>query len=348
MNNAPETSPTSWLRNLLPNKALDGHEGGINNNSARVFRCKKGDDHVFVDRLQAVLARGEAAACPCCSLQQASSTNSVSLFPLVASEWHPAKNGKHVPSPSQTVWTSRAAVWFRCSKDSRHEWRAVVANRCNGEPCPFCSGKVPPVYQSLAVRLGQDLVGSFWSSRNEKKPEEVLSCEDVDIHFKDPLTGTEWVTTPLDFCEVAESSTFDNPMEAIYARFVDRDKRSRGLRMLNDALDATQNGLFENLLGRAVSILIDEDESLIDKYETSTTKITVVVEEGDKLHSKLAAPAPSINAATKSLPVVSSSANDQLQTDSHLRTDTPVIPLATEKINQKAKQRRRSRMCTIF
>lgn len=230
----------AWLRDLVHPTTFQRTK--IHNDSVRYFKCPEGLDHVFVARPTELVARGQAHACPCCALKQVCSTNSVATtHPTVAAEWHPTKNAKHVPSAMETLSTAKAAIWFQCSKDQRHEWRAIVANRCAGEPCPFCSGAVAAAYVNIVVRLGHSVVNYFWNSKkNRVKPEEVLSGARVAIELKDPLTGTEWTTTPVDFCQVAENSTFPNAIEAIYASFVDRSKRTRALRLVTTATDIVE------------------------------------------------------------------------------------------------------------
>jgi hypothetical protein len=59
--------------------------------------CKKGADHIW----QAPVANrtGRGSNCPACAGKQVSTTNSLaSLFPEIARQWHPQKNGKVSPA----------------------------------------------------------------------------------------------------------------------------------------------------------------------------------------------------------------------------------------------------------
>jgi G:T-mismatch repair DNA endonuclease (very short patch repair protein) len=59
--------------------------------------------------------------------------------PLIASEWHPTKNGNLYPT--QVTSGSSKKVWW-LGKDCRHEWEAAIGNRVSkGHRCPFCFGK---------------------------------------------------------------------------------------------------------------------------------------------------------------------------------------------------------------
>ena len=90
--------------------------------------------------------------CPFCSNKKASPENSVkSLFPKVAKEWHPTKNGKI--TPNDVVFGSSKIFWFKCKKG--HEWRTSVRKRTNYNTCcPHCiefktESKVREIFQKI-------------------------------------------------------------------------------------------------------------------------------------------------------------------------------------------------------
>ena len=59
------------------------------------------------------------------------------LYPQIAKEWHPTKNGK--VTPMMVMPYSNKKVWWlgTCG----HEWQAIIASRLLGNGCPICSGK---------------------------------------------------------------------------------------------------------------------------------------------------------------------------------------------------------------
>lgn len=59
------------------------------------------------------------------------------LYPDVAKEWHPTKNGDL--KPSEVLQQANKKVWWLCSKG--HEWQAFIYNRVNGNKCPYCTHK---------------------------------------------------------------------------------------------------------------------------------------------------------------------------------------------------------------
>ena len=92
------------------------------------------------DSLISNRTREKPTGCPYCSGQKVSEDNNLlSLFPKVASEWHPTKNGKL--KPEEFAHGSGQKVWWLCPKG--HSYDAVIYNRTgkNKTGCPFCSGR---------------------------------------------------------------------------------------------------------------------------------------------------------------------------------------------------------------
>ena len=59
------------------------------------------------------------------------------LFPEVAAQWHPTKNGDRLPSDLKPMSSKR--VWWQCAAAFDHEWETTVASRSSGRGCPFCT-----------------------------------------------------------------------------------------------------------------------------------------------------------------------------------------------------------------
>ena len=73
--------------------------------------------------------------CPYCSNRKVGYGNDLtSTHPDLASQWHPAKNGKL--KPSAFVGGSKKRVWWQCSHG--HDWKAQIGERVNGTGCPYC------------------------------------------------------------------------------------------------------------------------------------------------------------------------------------------------------------------
>lgn len=56
------------------------------------------------------------------------------LYPALASEWHPTKNGNL--TPEMFTPGSNERVWWLCEKG--HEWKTKICHRCSGSGCPEC------------------------------------------------------------------------------------------------------------------------------------------------------------------------------------------------------------------
>lgn len=107
------------------------------------WRCSNGHEW----RAQ-IKSRVNGAGCPICGNKkvQVGDNDLQSLYPLLAQEWHPAKNG--ALTPADVVPGTRRKVWWRCEKG--HDYQASVASRVNGSGCPICAGKkVLPGYNDL-------------------------------------------------------------------------------------------------------------------------------------------------------------------------------------------------------
>ena len=103
--------------------------------------------------------------CPYCRNRLVSATNSLAtLAPDIAGELHPTRNGNLTPQTA--IAKSHRTVWWRCSKDFRHVWRARLANRWRRRSgCPFCSGQRVTSANALAT-LVPDLAREWDRARN--------------------------------------------------------------------------------------------------------------------------------------------------------------------------------------
>jgi Probable Zinc-ribbon domain len=91
-------------------------------------------DVKVIDRVQ------YKTGCPFCrgNLRVLPGVNDLAtLQPLIATEWHPEKNGDL--QPTNVRENSVKKVWWlgACG----HEWLSTVAHRSNGRKCPICAGK---------------------------------------------------------------------------------------------------------------------------------------------------------------------------------------------------------------
>jgi hypothetical protein len=94
--------------------------------------CDKGHEW------EAVISSRSKSGCPYCSGNRVTKETCLAAKnPLLASEWHPIKNGK-LRAEDVTSGCSKK-VWWQCDKN--HEWEAVVSSRSAGRGCPYCAGR---------------------------------------------------------------------------------------------------------------------------------------------------------------------------------------------------------------
>lgn len=88
--------------------------------------------------------------------------------PMVASRWHPSKNGTLFPE--NVNFGSGKKVWWRCQEDPRHEYQSRIYDQTSnaGNGCPICVGRlVVPGINDLAT-LSPGLLEEWDFSRNNQ------------------------------------------------------------------------------------------------------------------------------------------------------------------------------------
>lgn len=82
-------------------------------------------------------SRSKNIGCPYCDGKKACKENSLSnIFPDIAKEWHPIKNGEF--TPDKITKKSNTKVWWLCPKG--HEYLTPPKSRTSGKNCPYCEG----------------------------------------------------------------------------------------------------------------------------------------------------------------------------------------------------------------
>lgn len=86
-----------------------------------------------------VQSRSNGGGCPICRRQKvlAEENDLQSIYPELAKQWHPTKNG--ALKPSEVAPKSHKKVWWL--GECGHEWEATILNRSTKTGCPYCSGR---------------------------------------------------------------------------------------------------------------------------------------------------------------------------------------------------------------
>ena len=112
---------------------LTSHEVLPKSNRKVWWICPNGHEWESV-----VAKRTEGKGCPYCEHRKVYKDTSL------AKEWYPTKNTK---KPTEVTCGSTLKVQQQCSKNSKHEWEAVIDNRTNGD-----QGRGCPLYVVSAPR----------------------------------------------------------------------------------------------------------------------------------------------------------------------------------------------------
>lgn len=137
------------------------------------------------------------SGCPWCAGNRVTPSRSLlTRFPDVARDWHPTRNGALGPADVHAGSTRR--VWWRCRKDPKHVWQAVIRIRTEpgaGLACPTCAPRRPTSRSSLAARF-PDLAEEWHPTRNGAlRPSDIRMSSPLRIWWRcrrDP--SHEWRT----------------------------------------------------------------------------------------------------------------------------------------------------------
>lgn len=98
------------------------------------WQCECNPKHIYDMQ---ILGRSSNRSCPYCARKRVAPEYSLAkVFPELAKEWHPNKNG--TLTPETIAAHSKKRVWWLCGKNKRHSWQVNVYARTNGNGCPIC------------------------------------------------------------------------------------------------------------------------------------------------------------------------------------------------------------------
>ena len=132
--------------------------------------CPKG--HSYGSTINDRTRKDKPRGCPYCSGRRASDGNNLlSLFPKIADEWHPTKNGEL--KPNKVTHGSDKKVWWLCPKG--HEYDSRISHRTGKikSGCPQCSGRMVSSKNNLKFLFPK--IAKEWhpTKNGELKPDEV-------------------------------------------------------------------------------------------------------------------------------------------------------------------------------
>lgn len=150
---------------------------------------------------------GNLSACPYCASKRVCTDNSLEdLYPELAKQWHPAKNGKL--KPSQVIKFSMKRAFWLCSKCG-HEWETTIAERAfNKAGCPACY-RARIEYQKAhhvkalpkPIILGETAVPRDWYEKTKRKFKTLAKKYPKVAREWHPTRNGKW--TPEDFSKAS-------------------------------------------------------------------------------------------------------------------------------------------------
>ncbi len=125
------------------NKPLTPNQVWPNSHKKVWWVCSRG--HEWEARIS---NRNYGSKCPFCnkSRSRASEENCLAtIYPGLAEEWHPTKNGNL--TPKDVAPKSNKKVWWKCPMG--HEWETLIVRRTTGSRCPICRLSIPSLESCL-------------------------------------------------------------------------------------------------------------------------------------------------------------------------------------------------------
>ncbi|PLS19361.1 hypothetical protein CVD28_02800 [Bacillus sp. M6-12] len=123
------------------------------------WKCEQ--NHEWEEKLK---HRKRGVSCPHCLEEKIKLDNRmIALFPELAKEWHPTKNGDL--KVEEITFGMRAKIWWKCEKG--HEYPSKVSSRTKGRSgCPYCAGHKPTKENNLGV-LFPELIKEWHPTKNK-------------------------------------------------------------------------------------------------------------------------------------------------------------------------------------
>jgi hypothetical protein len=155
------------------------------------WKCNKG--HEWQSNVNARTIRGDG--CPYCAGQKATpKRNLATQYPKLLEEWDWDKNKI---KPSDILPNSMKKIWWKCKKNSEHQWMTTPNNRSSkGHPCPFCAGKKADSKTSL-LATHPDICQEWDHKKNTICPSTLLPNSHKKVWWQCSKNPThQWKASP--------------------------------------------------------------------------------------------------------------------------------------------------------
>lgn len=156
------------------------------------WKCPVASDHVWPAQVGNV-TRWQFR-CPFCAGQRVSAeTNALStLYPRVAAQWHPDRNGEL--TPDDVTAGSNRSVWWCCPGGPDHVWQvSICARTSRGNGCPYCANKLLSQTNSLAARYPRVAAQWHYERNGDLTPDDVVYGSGRAVWWSCPVAEDhEW------------------------------------------------------------------------------------------------------------------------------------------------------------
>ena len=148
-----------------------------------------------------ILNRTKGHGCPSCRNEKfatsyrkkilANAESFADMFPQIAAEWHPTKNGKL--KPEEFSFGSNKMVWWQCS--GGHEWKTTISARTAfNTGCSICSGRIVDRGVTDLATTHPEIAAEWHPTKNGKlKPDDFKIGSDKIVWWM-CARGHEWRT----------------------------------------------------------------------------------------------------------------------------------------------------------
>jgi hypothetical protein len=185
-------TPRASLASRFPLIAAEWHpsrNGGLRptdlfpaSNRKVWWHCRRDSSHEW----RAVVAGRTLlrTGCPACAGRVVTAQTSLAgTFPKIAKEWHPTRN--RTLTPSDVMAHSGRKVWWRCTGNPAHAWRAQINSRTGqGTGCPACANRIVTTDNSLVARF-PSVAAEWHPSRNRPfRPDRVTAGSSRRVWWK--------------------------------------------------------------------------------------------------------------------------------------------------------------------
>ena len=107
------------------------------------------------------------------------------LFPEVAAQWHPRRNGSTTPHDVKAF--SNKTFWWGCDEAPDHEFPAIVNNRTSkASGCPMCAGRLASVTNSVASQFPALAKEWHQTENGDLTPDQVSATSHRRVWWKCP------------------------------------------------------------------------------------------------------------------------------------------------------------------